>query len=300
MRRLAMNTLIPIAAFTFVSIVLCIPNHSGAFCVSGKCFQDLQLKKMPHGSSGGGYVAPPMPSGPSPEELRKQREEKDLREAADDANDKAVEFAHKGDWDTAIGYLKEALEYEPDDELIMNNLRKVEEYKRIAIAAEAKRVQEEVERKKQLAFKSKAFEEAQSNLYHTQQGKPGSVFDTPDTKKTVPLGNAPAVGQSEQMSDRVKNDPRMIKAQKKLEDIQARRQKLDDQRTQLARARNSAQDSEKMRQLTINLDKVEKAYQKKLLDEYKQKENVEKLKRIIDAEVEKSVESKQTGQGSAR
>lgn len=268
-------------AFLVFGIVFCIPGKSKAFCVSGYCFQDLKLKGMPRG---GGYMPPAAPSGPSPEELRKQAEEKDLREAADDDNDKAVEFAEKGDWDTAIKYLTEALEYEPDDDIIRNNLRKVQEYKQ----------------KASINFKSKALDEAQSNLYHTQQGSPGAVIDTPAAKKSVPLAVVPAAGQPMQMSDRVKNDPRMIKAQKKLTDIQAKRQKLDEQRTQLAKDRNSATDPEKMKQLTGKLDKVEKAYQDNLLAEFKQKEKIEKLKRTIDAEVEKPVHSGQNSKESGK
>lgn len=145
MRHISITPKIRILTLLFIGISLCIPSQIKAFCVSGACFQDLQLKGMP---SGGDYVPPPVPSGPSPEELREQREEEDLREAADDANDKAVEFAKNGDWETAIKYLEEALEYEPDDELIKNNLLKVREYANQAREAEAKRIHDEAERNK--------------------------------------------------------------------------------------------------------------------------------------------------------
>ena len=243
----------------------------------------------------GGYT--PQPAGPTPEEIRRQREEKDLSEAAEDANDHGVEFYNKGDWGNAIKYFREALEYSPDNQDYRHNLQRAQQK---ASDAEAKRRQEEAERKQREALKSKALEEAQSNLYHTQQGKPGSVFDTPDANKSVPLVAVPAIGQPEQMSERVKNDPRMIKAQKDLKDIQTKRQKLDEQRTQLAIERNSATDPEKMKQLTKKLDKVEQDYQNNLLAEYKQKEKVEKLKRTIDAEVEKPVPSGQTSKGSGK
>lgn len=244
---------------------------------------------------GGGYI--PQPTGPSPKELKRQRDEKDLSEAADDANDKGVEFYNKGDWGNAIKYFREAFEYSPDNQDYRNNLQRAQQR---ASEAEAKRGQEEAERKKQEALKSKAIEEAQSNLYHTQQGKPGSVFDTPDANKSVPLVAVPAIGQPAQMSARVKNDPRMIKAQKVLMDIQTKRQKLDEQRSQLAKERNIANDPEKMKQLTKKLNKVEQDYQNNLLSESKQKEKVEKLKRTIDAEVEKPTPSGQASKGSRK
>jgi hypothetical protein len=45
-----------------------------------------------------------------------------LREAADDANDRGVEFYKKGDWDNAIKCFTEALEYDPDDDVASFNL----------------------------------------------------------------------------------------------------------------------------------------------------------------------------------
>lgn len=115
-----------------IAVPLLIPGQGNAFCVSGACFDDLHRRGMPRGGGGGGGYYVPAPSGPTPRELQKQREEKDLREAADDANDKGVEFAEKGDWSNAKKYLLEALEYSPDDENIKHNLRRVEEYARKA------------------------------------------------------------------------------------------------------------------------------------------------------------------------
>ncbi len=56
-----------------------------------------------------------VPRGPSAEEIRKQREAKDLNEAAEDANDKGVDFYKRGDWANAAKYFREALEYDPDN-----------------------------------------------------------------------------------------------------------------------------------------------------------------------------------------
>lgn len=77
------------------------------------------------GNDGGGYVAPP--SGPSPEEIRRQKETKDLAEAAEDANDKGVEYYKKGDWDNAVKYFTEALQYDPDDQSALHNLQRARE-----------------------------------------------------------------------------------------------------------------------------------------------------------------------------
>lgn len=68
--------------------------------------------------------AVPVYTGPSPEELRKKREEKDLREASDDAVDKGVDCYKKRDWTCAIKWFREALEYDPDNDDATYNLRK--------------------------------------------------------------------------------------------------------------------------------------------------------------------------------
>ena len=70
--------------------------------------------------------SPPAPSGPSPQELKRQREEKDLREAADDANDKGMDAYKRGDLEAAARYFREGLEYAPGDEELLHNLRVVE------------------------------------------------------------------------------------------------------------------------------------------------------------------------------
>jgi hypothetical protein len=70
--------------------------------------------------------------GPSSEELKRARDEKDLSEAALDTNDKGAECYKKGDWDCAVRLFKKALEYEPDDENILHNLHRAEERQREA------------------------------------------------------------------------------------------------------------------------------------------------------------------------
>ncbi|MGQ0739034.1 MAG: hypothetical protein ACT4OJ_08265 [Bacteroidota bacterium] len=68
--------------------------------------------------------AVPAYSGPSPEELKKKREEKDLREASDDAVDKGVDCYNKKNWTCAIRWFREALEYDPDNDDANYNLKK--------------------------------------------------------------------------------------------------------------------------------------------------------------------------------
>jgi tetratricopeptide (TPR) repeat protein len=77
--------------------------------------------------------------GPSAEEIRKQREAKDLNEAAEDANDKGAESYERGDWANAARYFREALEYDPDNPEIRGNLNQAQRKLELAHLAEAAR-----------------------------------------------------------------------------------------------------------------------------------------------------------------
>lgn len=68
--------------------------------------------------------AAPVQTGPSPEELKRMREEKDSKEAAEYANDKGIECYKKRDWNCAIKYFREALDYDPDNSDADYNLKK--------------------------------------------------------------------------------------------------------------------------------------------------------------------------------
>ena len=140
--------------------------------------------------------------------------------------------------------------------------------------------------------KNKAIDEAQSNLYNTtEKSTPGAVFDTKGGKspRSYLAVMVPATGQPIQLSDRAKKDQRMIKILKELEALQLKRQKLDAERTKLAKERFNTKNQEETNQLTKKLDKAESDYQKNLLAASNTYEKVEKLKRTIDAEVEKPV-----------
>lgn len=64
-------------------------------------------------------VGPPLPS---PEELRRLHEAKDLKEAADNAQDYGDLAMSKKNYDEAIRWFEEAVSYAPDDSLLQNSL----------------------------------------------------------------------------------------------------------------------------------------------------------------------------------
>jgi len=133
----------------------------------------------------------------------------------------------------------------------------------------------------------KAAEEARANVSATSLGNAGSVFDTKGVGVPARQQSTPVIaGSNTDMSERAKNDPRMIGAQKEMDAIQSKLQDLDAQRTQLSKERNIATDSVTMEAISQKIDKVEKSYQTSLMDKYQQKEKMEKLKRTIDTEVE--------------
>ncbi len=78
---------------------------------------------------------PVIPQGPSPEELKKRREEKDLKEASEDANDKGIDCYNKKDWNCAIKWFKESLDYEPDNEDAQYNLKASQQQSELQQAA---------------------------------------------------------------------------------------------------------------------------------------------------------------------
>jgi hypothetical protein len=93
-----------------------------------ECKYDLNGVGYPYGAGdvcpyrGPGSARLYVPQGPSPEELQRRAEEKDLAEAADDAEDRGERAYRNGDWAGAISDFKEALSYAPDDPVIATNL----------------------------------------------------------------------------------------------------------------------------------------------------------------------------------
>ncbi len=81
-------------------------------------------------SSGGGtpdtYILN-RPSGPSQAELREQYFAEDAAEAALDASDRGYDAYERGDYEGAVAYYEEALEYAPDDPDMRHNLNRARE-----------------------------------------------------------------------------------------------------------------------------------------------------------------------------
>jgi len=124
---------------------------------------------------GGGYSAPVYtpPPGPTPQELQ-QRREMSMHEA----NDLGTDAFRSGDYVTAIRYFEHALESEPDDPALLDNLR--------GARAALREQQEQRARASRPADPSaRAIDEARSAVAHGQNAaaRPGSgeqqrVFDT--------------------------------------------------------------------------------------------------------------------------
>lgn len=69
---------------------------------------------------------PSQPAGPSPQEIKARKEAKDMREAAEDEDDKGVDAYKRGDYDAAARHFREALEYAPGDPELLDKLRLAE------------------------------------------------------------------------------------------------------------------------------------------------------------------------------
>ncbi len=148
-----------------------------------------------------------VPQGPTPEELKKRREEKDLKEASEDANDKGIDCYNKKDWNCAIKWFKESLDYDPDNEDAQFNLKVAEQQSELQQALIKKQKEEEDKRLAELKKREEekkttgtknAAEEAISNQKNTEEGllngnketireKSAKVFDTEgDYRGSIP------------------------------------------------------------------------------------------------------------------
>lgn len=127
-----MTQLVRAAILTIVTAaMLCLSERSGYSQVQGVCVAckycttttGCPRSGCPGSCCSGGASRNTQPAGPTPEELKRAREKKDLKEAADDAVDKGVDFYKKGDWTAAISRFKEALDYDPDNDDAQHNLQ---------------------------------------------------------------------------------------------------------------------------------------------------------------------------------
>ena len=98
-------------------------------CSSGTCVPTPCDGTGSSGGGGGGTTVyhPPVPSGPSVEELRQQKQKKDLQGAALDDNDAGYEAYERKDYARAVELFKQALDEDPDNEDIARNLQKAQE-----------------------------------------------------------------------------------------------------------------------------------------------------------------------------
>lgn len=76
---------------------------------------------------------------PSAEDLRRQSEAVDLREAADDAQDRGVRAYRQGNYSEAVRWLSLAASYAPDDQDIAQNLAQARQRNQTALASTAAR-----------------------------------------------------------------------------------------------------------------------------------------------------------------
>ena len=91
-------------------------------CNGGPCHDNSE------GGGGSTYVpySTPAPAGPSQEQLRQQREAKDLQDEALDKNDEAYAAYQSGDYARAAQLFEEALDEDPDNQEIQHNLKKAQ------------------------------------------------------------------------------------------------------------------------------------------------------------------------------
>ena len=117
-----------------VAISICLEGHTQnityfcSFCHKGP-YNTYEAARQ-HTCANHNWGCPAaavVPTGPTPEELKKMREEKDLKEASEDANDKGIECYKKRDWACAIKFFMEALDYDQQNGDAEYNLKKAKE-----------------------------------------------------------------------------------------------------------------------------------------------------------------------------
>ena len=120
------------------------------------CSSLVRNKPGGGGSKGGTYIPslPPAPSGPIPQQLEKEREER-----VEDLNERGLDAYEARDFAAAARYFREALEYNPHDPTLKQNLRKAEQ--------KAREVEEEARRRAEA--QRKALEAAAAAAAHAQK-----------------------------------------------------------------------------------------------------------------------------------
>lgn len=113
MKNRAQLLAVAVALATWVSVI----PQAWAKCwtVSGHTFCDnREAAGNRGGAKGGGSTTSTAPTGPSPEQIRRDRERQRLR-AKTWYSEEAMDYVDRKDWDNAIRSFEEALERDPDD-----------------------------------------------------------------------------------------------------------------------------------------------------------------------------------------
>ncbi|NQY93242.1 MAG: hypothetical protein HRT43_03670 [Campylobacteraceae bacterium] len=168
---------------------------------------------------------PRRPAGPSAQELREQWEKQDLEDASYDAYDTGLEFFERGDWGTAIMHFNEALDYNPENYDAMDDRNIAKGKLRDAYA---------------LQKKNKAMEEARAALMHGKKATTignskasQNIFDTaakgaPSSTSVVDArGYKEILGKAVSVPKEHKNNPKIIKMQKKRKVLELKFKKLE-------------------------------------------------------------------------
>ena len=166
-------------------------NYSDIPTPTGKCAAHCET-----------YV-PPVQTGPSPAEVKRAKEAKDTREAANDAEDKGEDAYRKGDYEAAAKWFREALEYDPDDPVARANLANAEKQINAAREGRERAAREARERAAiEAAKKTDAIRDLTSTADHSDKGnangdktEAGRGFDTNGGRgKALPPGTYAGAG----------------------------------------------------------------------------------------------------------
>lgn len=235
----------------FLSFFLISPRLCTAYVPDvgpGECKANCGNDTPSGGDTGYTYYAPPVSTGPTPEQLRQQRLEQDAIDAALDANDDGYDAYQAGDYVKAIQFFSEALEYAPDDDDIAHNLERAREA--LQKAEETRRL--EIERAERAAREAEAARQLKSAEAHSQAaealrkeassmearkgfdtaGKDVGAIEIPASESVVDARNAgadaePKVPLSKRTWAITKMELKREGAKLKVKQLEAKREKLD-------------------------------------------------------------------------
>jgi len=237
--------LLPVAAYSQVRYED-IPTPKGV-CVGPGVTRDCKI--IPSG--------PAVPAGPSPEELRKMHEAKDLDEATQDAYDHGVDAYEKGDWDAAIASFKEALDYSPDDPDILRSLHVAQQR---ADAARAARAAAAAEAARQLVSVDHHSEQAPKLSSNEAMSKEaGRGFDTAGKAAgtiPVPAVYAGSGGSKDPVVPSAKRTPAIAKMERERRAIRKEAAVLQEKLKTLDPAKDAVEISKVKQQQSVLDNKV--------------------------------------------